>query len=154
MNNLKYIQDITCSVTQEHTSIKTVVVSFYVIYSFFLGGISEETLTALMVLIIFDFVLGVWDAKKHKKNLTANHCKRTPIKILVYYMMIASGHIAEYGLAEAIKYIDETILAFLLLTELISVMKHFGNLGYKTPAKLINNLRSHIGENDSKLKEK
>jgi toxin secretion/phage lysis holin len=131
----------TCSVAQDHITLKTVGATLYIIGSFLFGDLSQNALLALLILIILDFTVGVWEARKGGTEITARKIKNTPIKILAYYIMIVSGHLVEYGLPESMRYIDDTILAFLLLTELISIMKHFSNLGYKTPNNLINNLK-------------
>lgn len=142
----QYIYNLTCNVATDHFSMKTALTALYVIGSFLFGGLSSQAVLGLIVLITMDFCVAIWDERKHGQEVTAKKSKRTPIKILVYFSMIAGGHMVEYGLPVQAQLLDDSILAFLLVTELISVMKHFGNLGYKTPNKIINSLQEKIGD--------
>lgn len=148
MENVAYIKTLLATIFTEHITIKTLVSVVFTIGTFLFAGLSTKALIALLVLIIIDYVVAIWHAKQNKELISSKLSLKTPIKMLVYYTMIASGHMVEYGLPEPMQYLDDTILTFLLVTELLSIMKHFGNLGYKTPNKLINNLKEQIGEKD------
>lgn len=148
METLAYIKALIWSTIADHFTIKTLGSVIFIVASFLFAGLSHQGLVALLVLIVIDFASAVYQAKKTGKMLSSKESLRTPVKILVYYTMIACGHMVEYGVPQQIQFIDDTILTFLLITEFLSIMKHFGNLGYKTPAKLINNLREQIGENE------
>ncbi len=57
-------------------------------------------------------------------------------------MLITTARLSEYSLPDVIGYLDETIIAFLCLTELISVLENTGKMGYAIPAQLLNKLKS------------
>ena len=135
-----YIKTFIEQVFLDHFSLKALFSFIWAIMTFLYAGLSSDALVSLLILIVLDFILGVWEAKKHKKMIESSKAYKTPVKILVYFAMIASGHLVENGLPQTLKYIDDTILVFLLLTEFLSILKHFSNLGYETPTRLINNL--------------
>lgn len=132
----------------DHAFIKGVGSALFAIGTFLYAGLSTNALLALLLLIVVDFITGFWCAKKNGQLLDSKLVIKTPIKILVYYTMIACAHLVEYGLPQQVQLLDDTVLTFLLITEFLSIFKHFSNLGYKTPSKLINNLREEIGEKD------
>ena len=57
-------------------------------------------------------------------------------------MLITTARIAEFSLPEVIRYLDDTIIAFLTLTELISIIENTGKMGYAIPKKLLLKLKS------------
>lgn len=148
MENVAYIKTLLVTIFTEHITIKTLVSAVFTVGTFLFAGLSTKALIALLVLIIIDYIVAIWHAKQNNELISSKLSLKTPIKMLVYYTMIASGHMVEYGLPEPMQYLDDTMLTFLLVTELISILKHFGDLGYKTPSKLINNLKEQIGEKD------
>jgi len=148
MENIAYIKTLFVTTVTDHLIIKTLASIAFTIGTFLFAGLSTKALVALLVLIVIDYVVAIWHAKQNNELISSKLSLKTPIKMLVYYTMIASGHMVEYGLPEPMQYLDDTMLTFLLVTELISILKHFGNLGYKTPSKLINNLKEQIGEKD------
>lgn len=148
MENIAYIKTLFVTTVTDHLTIKTLASIAFTIGTFLFAGLSTKALVALLVLIVIDYVVAIWHAKQNNELISSKLSLKTPIKMLVYYTMIASGHMVEYGIPEPMQYLDDTMLTFLLVTELISILKHFGNLGYKTPSKLINNLKEQIGEKD------
>lgn len=148
MENIAYIKTLFVTTVTDHLIIKTLASIAFTIGTFLFAGLSTKALVALLVLIVIDYVVAIWHAKQNNELISSKLSLKTPIKMLVYYTMIASGHMVEYGIPEPMQYLDDTMLTFLLVTELISILKHFGNLGYKTPSKLINNLKEQIGEKD------
>ncbi len=146
--NIIYIKSLLTSSFTDHTFVKGVGSVLFTIGSFLFSGLSDNALMALLTLIVVDYVLAVYESRKRGQVWSGPKTKNSVIKILVYYTMIACGHLVEYGIPSQIQFLDDTILTFLLITEFLSILKHFSNLGYKTPSKLINNLREEIGEKD------
>lgn len=148
MENIAYTKELLATAIMDHVSVKALGSLLFAIGTFLFAGLSANALLALMILIIVDYVTGISVAKKEGELISSKLSLKTPIKILVYYTMIASGHLVEYGVPAQIQFLDDTILTFLLITEFLSILRHFGRLGYRTPSKLINNLREQIGEKD------
>lgn len=151
--NILYTKELLATALQDHMSFKALGSVFFAIGTFLFAGLSSKALLALLILIVVDYAVAIFQARRSGKMITAKESLRTPVKILVYYTMIACGHLVEYGIPASIQFLDDTILTFLLITEFLSILKHFSNLGYKTPTKLINNLREEIGETNTLSQE-
>lgn len=113
----------------------------YVAYSFSFDTLQGQGLIALMVLIIADFVTGIAVSLETGHKISSAKIFKTVVKIVIYYSMIALGHMTEYSVPVLNNFIDETVLAFLAITELISNLENFGKLGYAVPEKLLRALR-------------
>lgn len=94
----------------------------------------------LFILMWIDFVTGLSSAYFSKEVVTSKAAFRTPVKFLVYTLMIITGAVLEKTIGIDIL-ADETIITFLAVTEAISILENFGKLGFKTPNKLLNNLK-------------
>lgn len=114
----------------------------YIAYSFAFDTVKGEALVALMGLIIFDFFTALYAVKKTGEKIKSGRIFRTPVKIVLYYLMISAGHFTELAIPQLSFMIDETILGFLALTEIISIFENVGKLGYEVPTNLLAKLRS------------
>jgi len=99
-----------------------------------------QAMLSLLILIVFDYITAMYVVVKTKKPITSKQTFRTPYKIVIYFVLIAAGNLAENSLPTILDFIDETITAFLVLTELISVIENAGKLGYPVPKRLLNKL--------------
>lgn len=122
--------------------LKCLGVATIIISEFFVDSILSKAMLAVFCLVIFDWVTGIFAAKISGEHIKSSKIIRTPIKIAIYFMLIASARIAEYSLPDVIRYLDETVIAFLALTELISLLENTGKMGYAIPKKLLNKLKS------------
>lgn len=109
------------------------------IFSFFFDTLQQEALTALLVLLIFDFFSALLAAYKTNEAIRSSKIFNTALKIVVYFSFVSVGFIAEK--AVAIGFIDEVILGFLAVTELISILENISRAGYATPTGLLNTLK-------------
>lgn len=103
-------------------------------------GLLSDGLVALLLLIIFDAITAIAVAYKTGKEIKSSKILRTAIKIAVYFLLISSGKLAETS-APILTIIDETILGFLAITELISILENAGKMGYAIPQRLLNKLQ-------------
>lgn len=108
----------------------------YVIYAFSFDTLQGKGLFALLLLIIFDFATGVLASYKNNEKIKSAKIFRTVVKIVVYYLMIALAHFAELAVPVMSSFLDETVLAFLAVTELISNFENLSRMGYAIPTKL------------------
>lgn len=122
--------------------IKCYVALGFVIANFFVDTLMAKAMLALFFLIIFDWVTGVLAARKTGHVIKSSKIVRTPLKIAIYFMIITAARIAEFSLPSAVRYLDDTVIAFLTLTELTSVLENTGRLGYAIPKKLLEKLMS------------
>lgn len=100
----------------------------------------QAGLMSLFLLIIFDFVTALANAYHKKIEIQSRKIFTTAVKIVIYFGLIASANLAEHAVPMLEKILDETILGFLALTELISILENCGKLGFAIPQKLLNKL--------------
>lgn len=126
----------------DYLPIKGFLAAVYVCYDFFLGGtLNPFAIRSIMFLVIVDFITGLSAAKLSGEEIRSSKVVRSAIKFVVYLLLIASAHITEYAVPVIAGFGDETIVAFLALTELISVIENVGKMGYAVPKKLLNKLQ-------------
>ena len=104
------------------------------------GTGQSEAIIALFFLILVDWVFGLAAAKKTGQEITSAKFIRTPIKMGVYFTLIACAHVSEYGVPMMAGFLDETMTAGLIITELLSVFEKSGKLGFVIPKRLLNQL--------------
>lgn len=112
----------------------------FVMVSFMFDINQANSLFALFILVLLDFLTGVSAAKYVGEPIRSSKVKHTAIKLTAYFVIISAAHLAEKGLVSYLAVIDETVVAFFLLTELISLLENIGRLGVQTPKKLLNQL--------------
>lgn len=132
------IYTITCAF---HPSMFKCAGSFFIVVFSFAFDISQgKNLLALFVLVLLDFCTGIAAAKYNNVPIRSSKIKHTAIKLTAYFTVIAGAHLAESGLIDYLTFLDETVTAFFLLTELISLIENAGKMGIDTPKGFINNL--------------
>lgn len=122
------------------SSLKLITAGLIIVFSFLFDVNQSAGLLSLLILIILDFISGISASKYLGEPIRSSKVKHTAIKLTAYYAVIAGGHLAESGLVSYFAIIDETVLAFFLITELISLLENAGKLGVQTPNKLLNQL--------------
>lgn len=136
--HITYTAQVISSVC-ENIQIKCSITIGYMVFSFFFDETRTVALLAILMLIIFDFITGLAVAKVNGQEIKSSKVFRSAIKVLMYFMMIASGHIVE-SIININFFIDETLMVFLGVTEFISIIENIGNLGFAIPKKLLNKL--------------
>jgi toxin secretion/phage lysis holin len=114
-----------------------------VVYGFMFDVSLSQSLLALWVLMVLDFISGLAAAQMNGIPIQSRKIAHGAIKFLAYYGSIAGAHLAESGLSQAIGFIDESVIAFFLLTELISLLENVGKMGFSTPQRLLNQLKDY-----------
>ena len=138
--NIKYLANILASVT-EHAWLKAGSAIIYAAYAFSFDPTQSAGLKALLILICMDFVTGISAAKKSGEEIKSAGIFRSALKVLLYLMMVSAAHITELAVPIIGSFGDETIIAFLALTELISILENVGRLGFSVPQKMLNKLQ-------------
>jgi toxin secretion/phage lysis holin len=87
-----------------------------------------------------DCLTAIWAAYKSGETIKSAKIFRTPVKIVIYFGLIYFARITEYGLPELLTILDETVIAFCVVTELISIMENVNKMGYPVPTKLLSKL--------------
>ncbi len=125
------------------TNVKALGIIIYVVYSFALDINQGDSYVALLALILLDFVTGIYAAKKCGEAIRSSKIRHSAVKVFAYFSVIAGAHMAEKGLFSYVAFLDETVLAFFLFTELISLIENTGKMGYETPKKILNQIKEY-----------
>lgn len=134
---MQYYQEIIQS-SMEITSAK-ILVSLLMLFSFFFGDIYEQAIIAVIMLVLFDTILGVISAYKEGVAITSRKFGRVVQKAAVYMLAISAGYFADITIGWQI--IESIMIGFIGVTEFISILENMGRLGYQTPKKLLNQLK-------------
>lgn len=132
-----YFQDIITS-TVELTTLK-LIASAAVLSTFFFGDFHQQAVLALVMLMVFDTILGMMAAWQEGHAITSREFSRVVQKGVVYFMGISAGFFADQTIGWAV--IQSTMIAFIGVTEFISILENMGRMGYQTPKKLLNQLK-------------
>lgn len=139
MESIQYIGALFTA-TCEHFWTKCVTSFFFSYYIFFFDVHLVEASKALLLLIIFDFFTAFFAAKKSGEEIKSSKIFRTPIKILIYFMLVSVAHLMEV-VSPLLSILDETMMGFLALTELISIIENTGRMGFAVPQRMLNKLK-------------
>ena len=123
----------------EPTALKFYVSSMLTVFFFFFGNLYTEALSAIVMLMVLDAVLGVWASKKEGAAITSTRFADSVKKGIVYFMAISAGYFVD--LTVPFDIVQATMVGFVGVTEFISVLENVGRMGYQTPKKLLNQLR-------------
>jgi len=133
----------------DNVSFKAVVTFFFVLLHFLFDQLHTRAIIALLVLIIGDFIFGIWGSYKSGEEIKSYRVRDTVVKIIVYFSMISFSYMVETAGLFFIP-VDETVITFLAVTELISIFENISRMGYIVPKRLLNKLRDGVGAKDYK----
>lgn len=111
--------------------------------NFSFGDISTTVLTALFMLILFDFLTGIWAAKRSGEDIKSSKVFRTAWKFVLYFLAVSAGYFTELVIGTDL-FIAKTIMVFLAATELISILENIQKAGYEMPGGLIRKIKNLI----------
>lgn len=115
------------------------------VYSFFFHPAQAMLMLSIVALIIFDMVTGIMASKINKEQITSRRVFKTALKFGVYCTLISAAHLAEVSVFGEL-FLEEAMIAFLALTELISIIENAGKMGFAVPKKLLGKLQELRGE--------
>lgn len=110
------------------------------VFSFFFDSGHNQALLAVLILIIFDFLTAIHAALRTGVRIESAKIFRTAVKIATYFLLVSAAFTAEKTVPLA--FLDETVLGFLAMTELISIMENTARAGYAVPRHLLDKLKS------------
>lgn len=119
--------------------VKVLAAASLVVLHFFFDGAQNVAMFGVFMLIIMDFITGVAAAAAEGHPIISRKILRTAIKITAYFLAISAGHFTET--AVPLPFIDDTIIAFLAATELVSILENLGRSGYAMPRHLLDKLK-------------
>jgi toxin secretion/phage lysis holin len=122
----------------EPTIIK-VLTSLALLIVFLIGDFYSQGVIAVLMLMIIDTILGLMATWYEGQPLTSRKFSRVVQKGVVYFLGISAGYFADISIGWQV--IQATMIAFIGVTELISILENMGRMGYQTPKKLLNQLK-------------
>lgn len=145
-----YVSTVSKTVVEvcQITAAKCVATISFIIANIAFGRVDIAVLIGVLVLTIFDFITALAREYKAASPITSRKAIRTPLKMVVYAIMVSAGYVTEsvIGMHKINLPIAETIAGFIAVTELISVLENVGKMGYVIPAKLLNMLVEYTGK--------
>lgn len=118
------------------------------VLTFFFDPLLLLALEAVFFLIIIDFFFGVAAARATSQSINSAKLRRTAVKVVVYFALIATAYITEYTVPFG--FLDETVIAFLAATEMMSILENAGRMGYPVPQTLLKVLGDFITSKNEK----
>jgi len=106
---------------------------------FLIGDFYTQGVLAVLMLMVFDTILGLMATWYEGQALTSRKFSRVVQKGVVYFLGISAGYFADITIGWQL--IQATMIAFIGVTEFISIMENMGRMGYQTPKKLLNQLK-------------
>jgi toxin secretion/phage lysis holin len=122
------------------------------VFGFLFGFEMNSALLALLVLMVFDLITGMMRAVRDGEIIRSRTALRSAIKLGVYSMLISSTHLVEMMLPGS-TVMDEGMVIFLALTELISILENAGRMGFAIPQVLLTKLLSFEWLKPAKLED-
>lgn len=108
----------------------------------FLFGVDlNAAMLALLVLMTMDLITGISAAYVCGEMIESRRAFKSALKLGVYCILVASAHLADVAVFGGL-HIQEGMIAFLALTELVSLLENAGKMGYGVPRRLLNQLRT------------
>ncbi len=132
-----YFSDIIITVF-EPTLVK-IVTSALLAFTFFFGDFHTQGVIAVMMLMLFDTILGVMATYSEGQPITSRKFSRVVQKGTVYFIAISAGYFTDQTIGWQV--IQATMIGFIGVTEFISILENMGRMGYQTPKKLLNQLK-------------
>lgn len=108
-------------------------------FAFLFGNFHTEGIVAVLMLMIFDTILGLMATFHEGQAITSRKFSRIVQKGTIYLMAISAGYFADLTIGWQV--IQATMIAFIGVTEFISILENMGRMGYETPKKLLNQLK-------------
>lgn len=121
------------------TIFKIVAATLLSVAFFLFGDLYQDALIAIVMLMTMDTILGIAATWKEGEPITSRRFSRVVMKGIVYFTSISAGYFAD--LTIPFNFVQGTMVAFVGVTEFISILENVGRLGYKTPKKLLNDLK-------------
>lgn len=137
-----YIKTIVVAAFSPSTG-KAALAVIYVGYTFLFDVSKSDSYLSLLVLIGLDFITSLWAAKISGEPIRSAKIGNSALKVFAYFAVIAGAFLTEKGLISQISVLDETVLAFFMAREFISLLENVGKMGFSTPQKLLNQLRDY-----------
>lgn len=127
-------------------SVKAVGAAALATYAFLFDVNLKVAMLSLLSLMVIDLVTGMIAASmKHGPGISSRGAAKTPLKFGVYCMLVSAAHLTDMAVFGGI-YLEQSMIAFLAVTELISIIENAGKMGFAVPQNILDKL--HDFRND------
>jgi phage-related holin len=100
----------------------------------------QKFLAIVVVMVVIDFITGIWAALVRKEKIRSRTMQRTTIKITVYLIALLTGHYIDV-VFESIIQIVYALAGVIVLTEFKSVLENLSDIvGYDLVEKFASKL--------------
>ena len=123
----------------EPTLLKAIMAVLISASFFFFGDLHTQGIIAVLMLVLFDTVFGVISAYTNGVQITSRRFSRIVQKSIVYLLAISAGYFTDVTIGWHL--VQSTMIAFIGVTECVSILEKMGQLGYSTPQRLLNQLQ-------------
>lgn len=124
----------------EPTLLKVVTSGLLIIFNFLFGDLYNDALIAIVMLVILDTITGVWASKYEGHTLTSQRFFSGWVKkVFIFCIAISSAYYLDTTIPGS--YAQYTVIGFIAVNEFMSIVENLGRLGYKTPQRLLNQLK-------------
>lgn len=137
MRYIEHIRDVLQSLFY-FFDVKVLFAAICGFWAFLFGADSGAVMSALIALMMFDLATGT-TAAFMRKEVSSRRAAKTPLKFGVYLVLVSAAHLADTAVFSGL-YLQETMIAFLALTELISILENAGKMGIAVPKQLMKRL--------------
>ena len=113
----------------------------------FLGGV-DQILTALLVLIVIDYISGILGAALHGELKSKVGFRGITKKVFILFL-VAAAHVID-GIVGTNAMFREAVIFFFIANELLSLIENAGKIGLPVPGileKAVDSLKSKGGDN-------
>lgn len=107
--------------------------------TFLFGNLYHEAIIAVLMLMIFDTILGVTAAVYEGQDISSRKFARAVYKGIIYMISISAGYFLDTTMP--IDLAQTTMIGFIAVTEFISILENMGRMDMETPKKLLNQLK-------------
>ena len=112
---------------------------FMLTVSFLFGHLYHEAIIAVLMLMVFDTLLGVAAAVYEGNDISSRKFARAIYKGIIYMISISAGYFLDTTMP--IDVAQTTMIGFIAVTEFISILENMGRMDMETPKKLLNQLK-------------
>ena len=127
---------------KSHMGIKIITAPVVAFITFFIGADFVKSMGALIVLCIIDFILSISVAHYKKVQITSSKLPKKAFDIFVYFSIASTMSLLSKTSISGIfgQYLVEGMIVWFAIGEVISILEHFGELGYNIPISILKNL--------------
>lgn len=136
-----YVKYMAKSSLFEYFSPKAIWATILWIFGFLFGMQMNLILECMVALMVMDMLTGMIKAARNDQPIESRKALRSALKLAVYALLVASTHLVEVVLPGA-THLDDGMVMFLSITELISILENVGRMGYPVPQLLLQRLLS------------